>query len=271
MWNRTAVDFVTTKLLPWQPIGPTEIGGAEAGLKQVLSRDDEDGAETSVIRVTSPIVGRSTAPIDLYVLAGSATLNGTRMPPSAFVQIPAGAGIQLIPDVAPLVLYAGSFATPGLDPETGGTDDLEIIDVDALTWTDMGWRGDEEPNPAVKIKWLRRDEDLGLGTAFVVSMLPGWRSPLEENHPVYEESFKLYGDFLLGRRGIVRPGGYFFRPPLSWHGPLYSRTGNTSLIRKNAFGSTDYREPEAPYDLETVIADAYGNLPAPSVPDAVAW
>lgn len=271
MWNRTAVDFVTTKLLPWQPIGPTEFGGTEAGLKQVLSRDAEDGAETSVVRVTSPIIGRSVSPVDVYVIAGSATFNGTLMPPSAFVHIPAGASIELIPDVAPLVLYAGSFATPTLEQEVGNLDLLEIIDVDALTWTDMGWRGDEEPNPAVKIKWLRRDESLGLGTAFVVSMLPGWRSDQEENHPVYEESFKLYGDFLLGRRGIVRPGGYFFRPPLSWHGPLYSRTGNTSLIRKNAFGSTDYRKPAAPYDLETLIKAAYGNLPAPSVGNAAGW
>ncbi len=269
MWNRPAVDFVTTKLLPWEPIGPDALGGAERGLKQVLSADAEDGAETAVIRVTSPIVGTLRSPVDLYVLAGSATLNGRRMPPSAFVHVPAGAGIRLEPDVAPLVLYAGSFATPGLAVEEGGEDDLEVIDVDALPWTDMGWRGDEEPNPAVKIKWLRRDDDLG--TAFVVSMLPGWRSPLEENHPVYEESFKLYGDFLLGRRGIVRPGGYFFRPPLSWHGPLYSRTGNTSLIRKNAFGSTDYREPVAPHDLDSLIADAYRNVPAPSVPEAMAW
>lgn len=269
MWNRRAVDFLTTRLLPWTTIGPDEFGGVETGLKQVLSRDEADGAETAVVRVTSPIVGTTTSSIDLYVLAGSAFLNGRTMPPSAFVHVPAGAGVELLPDVAPLVLYAASFATPGLHPEQGGTDDLQIIDVDTLPWTDMGWRGDEEPNPAVKIKWLRRDDELG--TAFVVAMLPGWRSALEENHPVYEESFKLYGDFLLGRRGIVRPGGYFFRPPLSWHGPLYSRTGNMSLIRKNAFGSTDYREPPAAYALDVLIDEAYRNWPVPSVPEAMAW
>lgn len=269
MWNRPAVDFVTTKLLPWQPIGPDQLGGTETGLKQVLSRDLEDGAETAVVRVTSPIVGTVTSAVDLYVVSGSATLNGRPMPASAFVHVPAGAGIELTPDIAPIVLYMGSFGTPGLDVETGTRDEVEVIDVDNLPWTDMGWRGDEEPNPAVKIKWLRQDETLG--TAFVVAMLPGWRAPMEENHPVYEESFKLYGDFLLGRRGIVRPGGYFFRPPLSWHGPLYSRTGNMSIIRKNAFGSTDYREPAEGHDLDTLIADAYRNLPAPSVPQAVAW
>mgnify|MGYP006160460299 CR=1 FL=1 len=48
------------------------------------------------------------------------------------------------------------------------------------------------------------------------------------------------GYLLLGRRGVVRPGGYFFRSPGSWHGPLYSHTGNVSLIRKNALGSTTY-------------------------------
>lgn len=263
MWDRPTVDFITTQILPWEKLPPSALGGEETGVKKVLSRSEGRGAETSIVRVTSPIVGRVAAALDLYVLSGKATLNGRPLPASAFVHIPAGAQIRILVDIGPLIFYCGSFGPMELDAEDGPTDDLEIIDVDRQPWTDMGWRGDEAPNPAVKIKWLRDDSDIGI--AFVVAMLPGWRSELEEKHPVYEESFKLHGDLLLGRRGVVAPGGYFFRPPESWHGPLYSRTGNMSLIRKSGFGSTDYRECEGGFTLDKLIERAYLNETAPSV------
>ena len=61
---------------------------------------------------------------------------------------------------------------------------------------------------------------------------------------------------------VVKPGGYFFRSPETWHGPLYSRTGNLSLIRKNAHGSTDYRDPLPGCDLETLIPACYDSDPS---------
>lgn len=269
MWDRGSVDHIRSDLLPWEPIAPHELGGEETGLKQVLSRSSSTGAETSLVRVTSPIVGRPEAAVDLYVVAGHAVLNGTELRPGSFVHVPQEAGLQLLPDLGPVVLYAGSFGPMRLQRESGEADPLEVVDVDALEWTDMGWRGDEAPNPAVKIKLLRKEDPLGI--AFVVAMLPGWRSPLEESHPVYEESFKVHGDLLLGRRGVVGPGGYFFRPPGSWHGPLYSRTGNMSLIRKDAFGSTDYRRPVAGHDLDSLIGRAYRNHEPQSLGGAGRW
>lgn len=255
MWDRQSVDFISSQDLSWCTIEAGRFGGEEAGLVKVLSRSVNSDAETSIIRVTSPVVGRLASAVDLYVLSGHATLNSRPLPPGAFVHVPQDAQVRLVPVIGPLTLYCGSFGSLAMTPDDAKGDDLNIVDVDALPWTDMGWRGDEEANPAVKIKWLRREGDLGI--AFVVAMLPGWRSEREEKHPVYEESFKLYGDLLLGRRGVLRPGGYFFRGPESWHGPLYSRTGNMSLIRKNAFGSTDYRSPEGAFDLDSLIARSY--------------
>lgn len=268
-WQRDQVDFVRAALIPWEVVPPHHLGGEEGGLRRVLSRSRANGAETSVLRVTSTVHGRMQAPVDLHCLAGRAVLNGRDLAPGVFVHVPAGAVIHLEAVTSPVVLYAGSFAEPALaaDDAAAGNDDLPRYEIDALPWTDMSWRGDEAPSADVKIKWIRRDEG-ELGIAFVVAMLPGYRTAVEEVHPVCEESYKLAGDLLLGRRGIVGPGGYFFRPGGVWHAPLYTRTGNMSLIRKNALGSTEYRDPEPGFDIDSMIQRAYENLPAPGLEDA---
>lgn len=264
MWDRDQVDFVRAGLLPWQVIAPQEFGGREGGVKRVLSRSRTNGAETTIVRITSDVHGRMASAIDLMCLAGRGTINGRPFIPGVFVHVPAGAVLDLVAVTTPVLIYAGGFDTATLQADDARHDDVPYFDLDALPWTDMSWRGDEAPSPSVKIKWLRREES-DLGIAFLVAMLPGYQTAVEEVHPVCEESYKLAGDLLLGRRGIVGPGGYFFRPGGVWHAPLYSRTGNMSIIRKNALGSTEYREPEDGFDIESLKRRAYENFRAPGL------
>lgn len=264
MWDRDSVDFVRAGILPWQVIAPGHVGGEEGGLKRVLSRSRTTGAETTILRLTSIVRGRVGAAMDLLCLAGRARLNGRPFAPGVFVHIPEGAILELEPLTTPVLMYAGPFGEPTLVPDDARADEVERLEFDSLPWTDMSWRGDEPPSPDVKIKWIRREET-ELGIAFLVAMLPGYRSLVEEVHPVCEESYKLAGDLMLGSRGIVGPGGYFFRPPGVWHAPLYTRTGNMSIIRKNAIGATEYREPPDEFDLESMKVRAYENFPAPGL------
>jgi hypothetical protein len=83
-----------------------------------------------------------------------------------FVHAPAGSVLHLEPVTSPVLVYAGSFAEPVLEPDDAAGDDLQRYEIDALPWTDMSWRGDEAPSPDVKIKWIRGAEN-ELGIAFV--------------------------------------------------------------------------------------------------------
>jgi hypothetical protein len=264
MWDRDQVDFIRAGLVPWEVIPQGELGGTEGGLKRVLSRSRTTGAETTIVRLTSDIHGRMGSAMDLMCLAGRAVVNGHPFAPGVFVHVPAGAVIDIVAVTTPIIIYAGGFGTATLVEDDAAHDDVPRFDLDALPWTDMSWRGDEAPSADVKIKWLRREEP-ELGIAFLVAMLPGYQTSVEEVHPVCEESYKLAGDLLLGRRGIVGPGGYFFRPGGVWHAPLYTRTGNMGIIRKSALGSTDYRDTEDGFDIESLKVRAYENFRAPGL------
>ena len=112
----------------------------------------------------------------------------------------------------------------------------------------MGARGLERregAEPGVAVKTLRNADGAFI---YLAAMMPGWKCTSEESHPVYEESFKVYGDVLMGARGVIRQHGYFYRSPGVFHGPLYSRGGTMSFIRSDGprAPSTGSRRPAAP-------------------------
>jgi hypothetical protein len=221
-------------------------------------RDAGDGAQTDLLAITDPQRGVLRSACDFYVLSGRGEICGKPYRPGTYVFAPTGSEVIWQPAAGRTALFAGHHGTPELGTESSSAA-VSVRAPNREEWVDMSWRGDETQPADVKIRWLRNDD---AGTVFLVGMLPGYQAPLEEMHPVYEESFKITGDLLLGRRGVVRPGGYFFRSPGSWHGPLYSHTGNVSLIRKNGLGSTTYREPRERCDLDTLIPLLYDGDPS---------
>lgn len=255
MWDRPDVDFVRAQDLPWEHVPAGEFGGAHGGgLRKLLSIDRGDGARTDLVTFTNEQTGVLSAAADLYVVAGHGRVNDEPYAPGTYVHATATSTLSWVPAAGPTTLYAGHFATPAFEPGDG-SGAVTIKGETREEWVAMGWRGDEPQPDDVRIRWLRQDDD---GIVFLVGMLAGYTAPMEENHPVYEESFKIAGDLLLGRRGVVKPGGYFFRSPGAWHGPLYSRTGNLSIIRKNGFGSTDYRPPQSG-GLDELVPALYAN------------
>ncbi|OLF14093.1 hypothetical protein BLA60_02710 [Actinophytocola xinjiangensis] len=239
MWNRPDVDFVHTADLPWVLPADGEFGATGGGRKRVLSRDPGDGAETAVHRIADRCRGVLAAEVDAYVLAGGGLLNGRPVEVNDYLHIDAGSAVDLRPGVRGLVLYCGFWATPGLTAGDG-PDGVSVTSTERLTWTPATWSGEVELAPGAMLKTLRHDDRAYI---YLAAMMPGWRSEAEESHPVYEESFKIYGDVLMGARGVMRDGAYFFRSPDVFHGPLYSRGGTMSFIRSDAATTTEYRDP----------------------------
>ena len=56
-------------------------------------------------------------------------------------------------------------------------------------------------------------------------------TPRAEIHPTVEEAFLIRGDCLLGNRGEMAPGSYFWRPSMVEHGPLANRNGTLFFFR----------------------------------------
>jgi hypothetical protein len=254
MWNRSDVDFVDTAEVPWERPAEGEFGFAGGGRRRVLSRDPGDGAETAVQRVVDRQTGVLAAEADVYVLAGGGVLNGRAIGVDDYVHIAAGSRVDLRPGVRGLVLYCGFWTAPAFGPGDGDEGGVSVTHPELLRWTPATWSGEVELAPGAMLKMLREDDRAYI---YLAAMMPGWRSEAEEAHPVYEESYKIYGDVLMGARGVMREGSYFFRSPGVFHGPLYSRGGTMSFIRSDAATTTEYRDPAPGGAWDELARQAY--------------
>lgn len=254
MWNRSDVDFIDSGTLPWERPAEGEFGFLGGGRKRVLSRDLGDGAETAVQRVVDPQRGVLAAELDAYVLSGGGVLNGETLEVNDYVHVAAGTELDLVPGVRGLVLYCGFWTTPVFGPGDGDESGVSVTHTERLQWTPATWSGEVELRPGAMLKTLRKDDRAYI---YLAAMMPGWRSESEESHPVYEESYKIYGDVLMGARGVMREGSYFFRSPHVFHGPLYSRGGTMSFIRSDAATTTEYRDPAPGGAWDELARQAY--------------
>lgn len=254
MWNRPDVDFIQSQDLPWQTVPAGDFGSAQSGLKKTLSRDAGTGAETALHRITGRHRGVLASAVDMFVVGGEGLLDGEPLRVGDYVYAKAGTALDLIASVRGLVVYCGFWGPPGFAPGTGSGEPLLRIATERVPWVPAGWSGDVELEPGAMSKVLRDDDD---AYVYLAAMLPGWKSPMEEAHPVYEESFKIYGDVLMGPLGVIRAGGYFFRSPGVFHGPLYSRGGTMSFIRSNAAPTTEYRTPGPGMRWDELSVSAY--------------
>jgi hypothetical protein len=259
MWKRGEVDFVQTQQLAWERVPDGLFCAGET--RKVLSADPEQGACTWLVQLRNAQEGTLPAGADVYVLAGAGTLNGIALEPDGYVFLPQGARFTLVPDIGPLVLYVAFFGEPEVATEVG-TDDAVAVGTADGTWVSPTWTEGDTLSFGAFVKVLRSDS---LGEAYVTFMRPGWSSPLEEKHPNYEESFRVYGDLLQGARGLMHAGAYSFRGPGIWHAPLYTRTGTMSFIRTSGPTVTEYREPAGERTCAALVARTYRQFPAPSV------
>jgi hypothetical protein len=257
MWDRPNVDFIQSQDVPWTSVPEDEFGSG--GVQRILSRDAGDGAVTSIVRFRDPISGLLAAGGDVFVLEGHGTLNGNVVRASDYAFLRPGTVLDWRPTSRTSV-YFGSFGTPFLEPPPSDPRlAIPLVATERLAWVPAGWAEEGTLEPGAAMKWLRRE---GPGLVLLAAMLPGWRSEQEEAHPIHEESFKLHGDIVMGTRGVMGPGAYFYRGPDVIHGPLYTRTGTMSLIRWSAPATSVFTEPPPGNDCETLANQAYdGRVP----------
>lgn len=204
-----------------------------------LSSDGETGAWTGL--VTLPAGGRwelggSARPVELFWLRGEATLGGAgaadRLGPGCYVYLESGLA------AAPVAVAAGGedgLALVMVEDERapGPSGAWEVVDTELMNYALSGFDG--QIPPGLVIKKLRVDPESGDWT-WVAAGAPNRVTPLAEIHSTIEEAFLIRGDCLLGERGEMTPGSYFWRPGLVRHGPMASRNGTLFFFRTKRGG-----------------------------------
>jgi len=226
--GRPHIEFIQAADAPEHEIAE----GILAGLPcRVLSADDSDGSWTGIVRLatgSSHDLGGNARPVELFGLRGSLSLAGADFGPGSYAWVAARTEDCSV-DVAEEALVLAM-----VEPETDGRGDagVEVVDTNEQRLEDHGVEG---VPPGLVIKLLRVDEEKGDWT-WICAGPPGWREDRAEIHPTVEEALVLRGDVLLGERGEMTAGSYFWRPPMVRHGPMYSRGGNLIFFRTKGGG-----------------------------------
>jgi hypothetical protein len=266
---RPHIEFVHAQQLPWGATPFVDAPWCDLPCK-LLSRDPVSGACSLLLRLPPGFCATATPErraLELYVLEGAATLDARPLPLDGYADCGAGAFAAPLQSTAGAVLLA--FA--GAVEAAAGTAAVTVIDTHNTPWT----RHDIDPavqflnlsHKVLRHDPLRGDKTLLLSTG-AQTHPRDWREA-QLLHDCAEEMYLLGGD-IVGERGTMYEGAYFWRPPGRWHGPFGSRRGSLSLIRfaeghhRNVwsdhalpFTLTPAHAPELPPDLAAVAGAAW--------------
>ncbi len=251
---RPHVEFVDSNGLEWQPFPLWNDDGVTV---RTLSEDDETGACSLVLNFPAGWqrhqAGYNQAAEELFILQGDFVIDDTRYTTNCYTYLPAGmltTKAETGPDGCTiLAMYDGRprfIAANASLPDTKTHQYVKLLDTKEMSWRGPHGAGEQPSELGIMVKILRQDPQSG-ATSWLLGILPGWRENRKEVHPVVEESYKLTGDMLLGPRGLMTPGCYFWRPPGVEHGPLYTATGTMSFCRSTGKLSTVYQAVENGY------------------------
>jgi hypothetical protein len=230
---RPHIEFIHAQQLPWQPAPIPEAPWRDLSVK-VLSRDPASGACSLIVELPAGFCARGTPehrPLELYVLDGGCRIADESLRLDAYADFPAGrAEIDIATDQgAVLLAFLGDRPAPGSDAQPSPP---RILDTHEMAWTR------QDIDPAVQFlnlshKVLRHDPATGEKTLLLSTGAQAhprnWREAQLLHHCV-EEMYLLGGD-IIGERGVMYEGAYFWRPAGIWHGPFGSRRGSLALIR----------------------------------------
>jgi hypothetical protein len=219
---RPHVEFVQSLHVEPRAVATGAFAGA---VERLLSEDPETGASTATLAIPggwSNDVGGSDRPVELFVLRGDLELAGRPFPAGCYAHLPAGStASQLATERGADVLAMVD------DPAPASDQPLLIADTGEMRWVASSIAA---VPPGLVNKRLRQDPQSGERT-WVAACPPGWMEERAEIHPTVEEALMLSGDLLLGTRGAMTPGCYFWRPPMVPHGPMYTRSGAQFFFR----------------------------------------
>jgi Domain of unknown function (DUF4437) len=233
--SRPHIEFLHAQQLPWgaAPFEQADWAGASA---KVLSRDPDSGACSMLLRLPTGFAATATPQsrsFECFVIDGSAQLDAAPLGLDAYADVPAGASTVRLGSERGAVLLAFfgrvRTASPSADVPSA---DVRVIDTHNAPWT----RHDIDPSVQflnLSHKVLRHDSASGEKTLLLSTGAQthphDWREA-RLMHECAEEMYLLGGD-IIGERGAMYEGAYFWRPPGRWHGPFGSRRGSLSLIR----------------------------------------
>lgn len=201
--------------------------GPFAGTTQRLLSADEDGrGDTSAI-VTFPAgwsgdLSGLARPTELFALAGALTVAGRAVGTGVYAFVGAGAEGATVSSTAGATVVV--FVEPAEEPRR----EIEIVDSNNMKFASPP--PDSEVPQGIAVKRLRFHPVTGDAT-WVAATVPGWRESRAEIHDTIEECLMLRGDILLGHRGVMSAGSYFWRPPNVEHGPMFTLNGGVFYFR----------------------------------------
>ena len=231
--SRPHIEFLHAQQLAWgtAPFADWDRRGAAAKL---LSRDPVSGACSMLLRL--PAGFRAAAkpearPLECLVLDGVVQIGTATLGLDFYADVPTGAGEPDLasPSGAVLLVFCAAAAEA---PFVSAGPALRVIDTHNTPWT----RHDIDPSVQflnLSHKVLRHDPATGEKTLLLSTGAQTHPNEWREArlmHECAEEMYLLGGD-IIGERGAMYEGAYFWRPPGLWHGPFGSRRGSLSLIR----------------------------------------
>jgi hypothetical protein len=220
---RAHIEFIESGDVAAEPV----LDGAFAGIRRRMLSADDGGVEHTALGHFPAGWSRAVAgasPVELFCLTGRASIAGEHLRPGCYAYVPSGAGDAVLAaaeDSDILIMVEAERA-----PEPGAC--VEVKDQAQIAWHMPGPNPDRALGIAIK---LFREDPLTKDWTWVSAVVPGWLSRRAEVHPTIEECLMLRGDILLGDRGVMHGGSYFWRPPFVEHGPMYSRDGAFFFFR----------------------------------------
>ncbi len=233
---RPHIEFIESGDVPSERVGEGAFAGTS---RRLLSKDDENGAWTGIVSFPagfSADVGELGRPVELYGLRGAIAVDGKSLGEGMYAYVPSGGSRPLAADADADVLVMVEPEAP--ESQAG----VEVTDTSTMRWSPPGL--DADVPPGIVIKLLRVDPESGDWT-WVAGVAPGWQEERAEIHPTVEECLMLRGDILLGTRGTMTAGSYFWRPGMVEHGPMFSRDGGLFFFRTKG-GSMDVTHVPVP-------------------------
>jgi hypothetical protein len=225
---REHIEFVHRSELEWKD---SDVEGLPARTEQkTLSRDEESGAATLLVRMTEERTDPAAdllawdAGVELFVLGGGLWIDGRRLEQYDHAYVPPETEVTRFGASEEASLLFMPDAELSTTDGNGG--DVRVV----RTW-DHPWEEVNVPGfPAgAMLKPLYEDEDTGDST-WLLGVLPQWEETRIEKHPVVEEAYQLKGSMVTDR-GLFSKGSYFWRPPDIPHGPFHTSEGCLIFFR----------------------------------------
>lgn len=235
--SRDHIDFLQSQHLPWtpEPLGTTR-PNVQAKL---LGFDPQSGDLTAIIRYPAGWESgpeRLSADEEVFILDGAVEIDGLELTRDCYAYWPRAMqrnSMRSRSGADVLTFFSGDGGkirrlSGDADVMTGKP--IRCIDIREGAWTaDVEAMGLTGMASSARIRTLRVDETRGEIT-YISATIPYWRESEPERHPVAQEFFVLSGE-VAGPTGLMRQGGYVWRPAEAVHGPYGSLTGAVMLFR----------------------------------------